>query len=776
MTADRAAEIVAAAAIPGYDPADPLAPIKVAVKDAPDKDLIPGRVAEAVQAMAAFGMDAATTVTVRAYVKREKLLGVAAFDSLIEEAKRARKRARQTIYPPSPPSAEDAHLHTPPVWASDQDILARMVDKLRVCSGLIGENRNAKLIYLAITSRLLDKQVSIVIKGLSSSGKSYTIECVAQLFPPEAIYTMTAMSEHALIYLDEDLSHRTLILYEAAALREGREKAEDNQTAYIVRSLLSEGQIEYPTVIRDDDGTLRTVKLVKPGPTNLVTSTTSISLHPENETRMFSLPSNDSQQQTSRVLVMSSDDDEPRPDPDFSEWHAYQRWLAGANRRVAIPFARCVAAQIPPVAVRLRRDWNAVRSLIRTHAVMHQLNRQADEHGRVMASLDDYDAARSLAADLVAEGIGATVPASVRQTVELAQRILAEQAEAEQARAAERLGEGDSGPQGVTVAMVARELHIERSSATRRLATAREKGYLVNLAEGKSGRAGRYVLGEPLPEGVQVLPPREEVCTGPCTHLPDDDAAGQECDCTGVCGCAGTADPGEGGRNIAPAPDTSLVPDPSAADAHLHTHTEKAREEHRSSPQALQQDGGTAADAVVAVMSGDESGPTQDGGSNVFALLHDRLGAVPIDGQPPADDDGKPAPEAPAHLTPPEPSAASAHPHTCAECGEPCARSLAGPGLCDTCRVRQRTAQRSARRASGDESTCQRCGGVLVIDPDAQALACTHCPERYPLATPENRVPDAGASADVLCIGGCGHRPRNGCRTCWEHAHLEMTA
>ena len=52
---------------------------------------------------------------------------------------------------------------------------------------------------------------------------------------------MTAMSERALIYLEDGLAHRTVVLYEAVALREGREKTDDNQTAYIVRSLLSEG-------------------------------------------------------------------------------------------------------------------------------------------------------------------------------------------------------------------------------------------------------------------------------------------------------------------------------------------------------------------------------------------------------------------------------------------------------------------------------------------------------------------------------------------------------
>ena len=78
-----------------------------------------------------------------------------------------------------------------------------------------------------------------------------------------------------------------------------------------------------------------------------------------------------------------------------------------ANHGVMIPFARCIAAQIPPVAVRLRRDWNGVRALIRAHAMMHQLNRDTDDQGRIIATLTDYTAVRSLVADLVAEGSAA---------------------------------------------------------------------------------------------------------------------------------------------------------------------------------------------------------------------------------------------------------------------------------------------------------------------------------------------------------------------------------
>ena len=64
--------------------------------------------------------------------------------------------------------------------------------------GLVGEQRGAKLLYLALTSRLLDSPVSVVVKGPSSGGKSFVSECVLKLFPPPAFYALTAMSDRAL--------------------------------------------------------------------------------------------------------------------------------------------------------------------------------------------------------------------------------------------------------------------------------------------------------------------------------------------------------------------------------------------------------------------------------------------------------------------------------------------------------------------------------------------------------------------------------------------------
>ena len=164
------------------------------------------------------------------------------------------------------------------------------------------------------------------------------------------------MCERALAYGTEPLSHRFLVLFEAAGL-------ESDFASYLVRSLLSEGCVRYETVEKGKDGELKARLVEREGPTGLIVSTTSVALHPENETRLLSLAATDTADQTKLVLSRLADDD--LSEPDLARWHDLQVWLETAEHRVAIPYARTLAELVPPVAVRLRRDFRAVLSLIR---------------------------------------------------------------------------------------------------------------------------------------------------------------------------------------------------------------------------------------------------------------------------------------------------------------------------------------------------------------------------------------------------------------------------
>jgi hypothetical protein len=426
------------------------------------------------------------------------------------------------------PVAVAAQAHTPPSWVADQDILGKLVGHLGVC-GLVGETRNAKLVYLAVASQVLGDPVSLVMKGLSSSGKSFTVETVLRFVPEDALIVMTAMSEHALIYLKEEFAHRTLVLYEATALREEREKAEGNVTAYLVRSLLSEGQIRYPVTIRDPaTGEFTTKFITREGPTNFVVTTTATSLHAENETRMLSLPADDSAEQTRAVLLALAVP--PGKEPPFGEWHDLFWWLKEGPTQVTVPYAGYLARAIPPVAVRLRRDFRAVLRLIETHALLHRKTREARD-GAVVATEADYLAVRGLVEDLISDAAGATVPASTRETVEAVARLTTAAKDANGKHVPAKCWDG------ATVHHIATELEIERSRAQRRLKAARERGYIKN-AETKRGLPGRYLPDAELPGEAAILP--ERVCGAQCAHpCPAfcEGPPGQE----GVCACAGAA-------------------------------------------------------------------------------------------------------------------------------------------------------------------------------------------------------------------------------------------
>jgi hypothetical protein len=363
--------------------------------------------------------------------------------------------------------------------AGNARILDTFADDLASC-GLAGEGRAGKLLYLILTSRLLDKPVSAAVKGPSSGGKSFVVETTCAFFPPDSYHALTAMSEHALAYGTEPISHRFLILYEAAGL-------EGEFASYIVRSLLSEGRLRYLTVEKTAEG-LQPRLIEREGPTGLITTTTRIALHPENETRLLSIPITDTPEQTRDVmLALAKDVVEP---PDMARWIALQEWLTVAEHRVTVPFAKTLAELVPPIAVRLRRDFGALLNLIRAHALLHQAVRERDEHGRIIAMVEDYAVVRGLIADLVSEGVEATVPAIVRETV----------------HAVERTGR----EQGVSIAQLAGALKVDKSVASRRWKAARTGGYLKNLEVGR-GKPARIVLADPLPDDVQVLPTPEQL-------------------------------------------------------------------------------------------------------------------------------------------------------------------------------------------------------------------------------------------------------------------------
>jgi DNA-binding MarR family transcriptional regulator len=279
-------------------------------------------------------------------------------------------------------------------------------------------------------------------------------------------------------------------LFEAAGMK-------GDVASYLVRSLLSEGCIRYATVEKTKNG-LRPRLIEREGPTGLITTTTLVNLHPENETRLLSIQVTDSAEQTGNVFqALASEHGQTF---DFSRWHALQEWLATGELNVTIPYAQQLAELVPPVAIRLRRDFGMILALIRGHALLHRATRKLDGAGRIIATLDDYTVVRDLVADLVAEGVEATVSTEIRQTV----------------AAVNELHELDAN--GSALVQIAKKLKLDKSVTSRRVNSCIHRGYLKNM-EDKKGRPARIVQADPLPEEQELLPSRKTLADR-CTVAP----------------------------------------------------------------------------------------------------------------------------------------------------------------------------------------------------------------------------------------------------------------
>ncbi len=352
-------------------------------------------------------------------------------------------------------------------------------------AGAVGVEREGKILFLAVVSRFLKRPISVAVKGPSSAGKSFLVEKVLEFFPKEAYYALSAMSDKALIYTDESLVHRILVIYEAVGMQ-------SDMTSYLIRTLLSEGCIKFDGVNKTTSKGLGPLHLEKEGPTGLIVTTTQTSLHPENETRMFSLTLQDTQEQTKRILNCLAD--RTPTSIDLKKWHDFQKWINTQNNKVFIPFAKSLAELIPPVIVRLRRDFHQVLNLIESHALLHQATRKRNSEGKIIAELKDYEAVHGLIADIIQQQAGVGITPAMRETVEAVQKILEENGQ-------EFI---------VTQTYLKKKLGLDKASISRRVRASLEAGYLINL-EDKKGKPYRLKMGEPLPEALELLPSPEKL-------------------------------------------------------------------------------------------------------------------------------------------------------------------------------------------------------------------------------------------------------------------------
>jgi DNA primase len=322
-------------------------------------------------------------------------------------------------------------------WLRAPNLITRLKEAFHL-AGIIGEEINTLVAYLAGVSRKLERPLAIIIQSASAAGKSTLMDAVLSFFPEEDRVKYSAMTGQSLYYLGEtNLQHKILAVVEEA----GAEKA-----SYALKLLQSEGELTIASTGKDPQtGRMVTQEYHVQGPVMIFLTTTAINLDEELQNRCLTLAVDESSAQTDRIhqvqrqrrtlagLIAREERQEV-----LAKLKNAQRLLAPVP--VLNPFA--MALTFPSGRTRNRRDHEKYLTLIDSIALLHQHQRPRGQHvvrGRVVeyiaVTLDDIALANELAPEVLGRSLD-ELPPQTRRLLEHIRELVTTKRKTESAKTA----------------------------------------------------------------------------------------------------------------------------------------------------------------------------------------------------------------------------------------------------------------------------------------------------------------------------------------------------
>jgi hypothetical protein len=368
--------------------------------------------------------------------------------------------------------------------------------------GYAGDVRPPLTVYVAITSRFLARPVNVSVIAPSAAGKNEVVRTACAFHPEDAVHSFSAASPMSVIYSDADFRHKFVNYAEADSI------PDEGRAGSIIRSLAEDSVAVYEVPVMEkgtdtSDGKerqqYRTKRIVKEGPTGLITTSTR-SLAPQLSTRMLEISLRDDPQQTRDVMrAHVRRANQTNTDlVDLTPFIAFQDCIAASEHRVFIPYGEALAELVSNATTRMRRDFKQLLMFIKAVAIIYQFQRGRTSDERIVATLEDYALVRWLLGPMFEVAVTDGLTSVIRETVEA---ILVDETGVSQADLGKRLQQLHGEP-------------LARSTINARVDTAIQRGFLIN-DEWRAGKPSRLRRGESLPHADTSLPSVEavqEVC------------------------------------------------------------------------------------------------------------------------------------------------------------------------------------------------------------------------------------------------------------------------
>jgi DNA primase len=321
----------------------------------------------------------------------------------------------------------------------DPRLLDRVLSDFDRC-GVVGEEMNKRVSYLAAVSRLLNKPLAIVVQSSSSAGKSSLMEAVLDFMPEEQREEYSAMTGQALFYMGQkNLKHKILAVSE----EEGAQRA-----AYALKLLQSEGVLKIASTGKDPvSGKLVTHEYIVEGPVMIFLTTTAQEVDEELVNRSIVLTVNEEQAQTRAIHQKQRE-----AQTIEGLWARRERQKIVKLHRNAQRLLRTIAVvnnhvhdnpDFPDHMTRTRRDHMKFLTLIEVIALLHQHQREIKTDTRdgetleyIEATKEDVKLARELVRQVLAPSLD-ELPAHTRRLLVRIETMAQEECERLQVESSE---------------------------------------------------------------------------------------------------------------------------------------------------------------------------------------------------------------------------------------------------------------------------------------------------------------------------------------------------
>jgi len=276
-----------------------------------------------------------------------------------------------TVQPERAPTSETSPKEDIERLLQDPSLLFKLKQELD--RYIIGEDESKLLLYLICASSFTKFNLSAIITGSSSSGKSWLKKNVLQYFGNVLSYTRVTGA--APDRLGKSLVGKILDVEE---LR-GSEAAQPT-----LRIAISEGRLSLLTTARNPEGGITTEEITTEGTPTFITTCTSPDIDDELLNRLFMISLNESKEHTKEIIKFEAEKYHRLGDVEDAE---KPNMLFGAIinellpiTTVEIPFLEFLAAKFPlpegkERACGPRRDFKKLVYLIGIVAWLHQKQR-----------------------------------------------------------------------------------------------------------------------------------------------------------------------------------------------------------------------------------------------------------------------------------------------------------------------------------------------------------------------------------------------------------------